>query len=56
VCKFIKRWACKRAGTNHACCDCVRHTCVSGKASQIPDENLRHAYCMTNFFLCMAGG
>ena len=54
ICKFIKRWACKRAGTNHSCCDCVRHTCVSEKASEIPDENLRHTYCMTNFFLCMA--
>ncbi|MGE8451067.1 MAG: RHS repeat-associated core domain-containing protein, partial [Pseudomonadales bacterium] len=56
ICKWLKKSACKRAGTNFNCCDCVKHTCYSEKTEQIPEENLRYAYCSQQLTLCMMGG
>ncbi|MFT3779450.1 MAG: RHS repeat-associated core domain-containing protein [Ottowia sp.] len=55
-CKLLTKWACKRAGTNHNCCDCVMHRCVSSMGEKgMPDEAAR-AYCESNRLLCMSGG
>ena len=55
-CEITTKWACRRAGTNFNCCDCVKHQCINSMAGKGMDEHAAYAYCQSNFLLCMGRG
>ncbi|MEQ1596009.1 MAG: RHS repeat-associated core domain-containing protein [Casimicrobium sp.] len=52
-CEKITISACKRAGANFNCCDCVKHSCISDKRSQGLEEAVAYAYCQSQLLLCI---
>lgn len=55
-CEKTIKWACRRAGTNYNCCDCVKLQCISSMAGKGMDEHTAYVYCQSNFLLCMGRG
>jgi RHS repeat-associated protein len=55
VCKWITKMACKRAGTNHQCCDCVKHACIKAKSDKGLDPEVAYVYCQSHLLLCLGG-